>query len=186
MNRPRIHGLVLVSVLTSGATACADDATAPLGGEPAGLCDLPEGLTAQGSSSEAIPALTEPAFVSAESAQYLLDSDRVLGLAVDGEARAYPHNILWSHEVVNDRFGDRWISVSYCPLTGFGRALDAIIDGSRVEFGVSGLLSANNLVMFDRLSDQLFGPQLSIVGKCEGFAEVAPDLHAVREMSWGE
>jgi hypothetical protein len=147
---------------------------------------LPESLTAQGSFPEVIPALTEPAFVSAESAQYLLDSDRVLRLVVDGEARAYPHNILWSHEVVNDRFGDRWISASYCPLTGSGLALDAIIDGSRVEFGVSELLFANNLVMFDRLSDQLFGPQLSIVGKCEGFAEVAPDLHAVREMSWGE
>ncbi len=124
--------------------------------------------------------------MSAKSAQYLLDWDRVLGLAVDGEARAFPHNILWSHEVVNDRFGDRWISVSYCPLTGSGLALDAIIDGSRVEFGASGLLFANNLVMFDRLSDQLLGPQLSIIGKCEGFAEVAPDLHDVREMSWGE
>ncbi len=176
----------LLTVLVAGTSACGDETVAPLDdGATIALCDLAESLTAQGSFPDAIPALTEPALVGAESADYLVDSDRVLGLVVDGEARAYPHNILWWHEIVNDRFGDLWISVSYCPLTGSGLAMDATIDGRRVEFGVSGLLFANNLVMFDRLSEDLFGPQLSATGKCQSFANAVPDRHPVREMSWG-
>ncbi|HAC05232.1 MAG TPA: hypothetical protein DCF71_05095, partial [Gemmatimonadetes bacterium] len=30
--------------------------------------------------------------VGAEGAEYLFDFDRVLGVVVNGEARAYPHN----------------------------------------------------------------------------------------------
>ncbi len=179
---------LVVGALVAGTAACGDEPTALVGDnqQPRGLCDLAEDLTAQGAFPDAIPALTEPAFIDAEAAHYLVDSDRVLGLVVDGEARAYPHNILWWHEVVNDRFGERWISVSYCPLTGSGLAMDATINGSRVEFGVSGLLFANNLVLFDRLSEDLFGPQLSATGKCQSFANAVLDLHPVREMSWGD
>ena len=179
-----------LTVFVALTTACSTDVSIDaLGGDDVGtrgLCDLPESLTAQGAFPDAIPALTEPELVGAEVAQYLVDSDRVLGLVVDGEARAYPHNILWWHEVVNDRFGDRWITVSYCPLTGSGLAMDAMISGSRVEFGVSGLLFANNLVLFDRISEDLFGPQLSATGKCQSFADVVPDFYPVREMSWGD
>jgi len=146
-------------------------------GSTVALCDLAESLTAQGAFPDAIPALTEPA---------LVDSDRVLGLVRNGEARAYPHNILWSHEVVNDRFGDDWVTVSFCPLTGSGLAVDATVNGRRVEFAVSGLLFANNLVMFDRLTEDLWGPQLAVTGKCQRFASVTPTYLPVREMSWGE
>ncbi len=183
----------LLTVLVSGTAACGGEATAPVTDVPEsdaeetfGLCDLPLNLTGSGNFIESIPALTEPTFISPESEGYLIDSDRVLGLVVDGEARAYPHPILWWHEIVNDRFGDRWISVSFCPLTGSGLAMDATVNGSRVEFGVSGLLFANNLMMYDRISEDLFGPQLSVTGKCQSFENVVPELYPVREMSWGE
>jgi Protein of unknown function (DUF3179) len=164
----------------TGSTDFVDD------GSTLALCDLPASLTAQGGFPEGIPALTEPALVTADLADFLFDEDRVLGVVVSGEARAYPHNILWSHEVANDRFGDQWVTVSFCPLTGSGLAMDATVAGKRVEFGVSGLLFANNLVMYDRISEDIFGPQLSVVGKCQGFASVTPTLIPVREMSWGK
>jgi hypothetical protein len=89
--------------------------------------------------------------VGAEGAEYLFDFDRVLGVVVNGEARAYPHNILWYHEIVNDRIGDTWISVTFCPLTGLGLVFDPFVDGNLLELGVSGLL-------FAELGGTLVGP----------------------------
>ena len=149
-------------------------------------CDIPENqFVSGGVASDGIPALTLPPMVGPDQVDYLGNADRVLGVVVNGEARAYPHPIMWHHEIVNDRIGDQWVSVSFCPLTGSGIAMDATVGGNRIEFAVSGLLFSNNLVMFDRISDELFGPQLSVEGKCERFQGVSPDLVAVREMSWG-
>jgi hypothetical protein len=43
--------------------------------------------------------------VAAETAD-LPDSAWILGVALDGEARAYSLNLLNHHEVVNDRLGE--------------------------------------------------------------------------------
>ncbi len=53
-----------------------------------------------------IAAILAPQFVSAAEAE-LPDDAWVLGVAIDGEARAYSLNLLNSHEVVNDRIGDK-------------------------------------------------------------------------------
>lgn len=53
-----------------------------------------------------IPAVFEPQFVSAADA-VLPDDAWVLGVVVDGVAKAYSLNLLNHHEVVNDRFGRR-------------------------------------------------------------------------------
>ncbi len=52
-----------------------------------------------------IPAVFEPRFVSAEEAD-ISDDAWVLGVVINGEAHAYSLNLLNSHEVVNDMFGD--------------------------------------------------------------------------------
>lgn len=179
------HTWVIVAALLGAASACDDGPVTIVEGGGTDLCDLPQSLLATGAIPEAIPALTEPLFVPAARADHMEDADRILGVVVKGEARAYPHNILWSHEIVNDRFGDQWVSVSFCPLTGSGLAMDATINGQRVEFAVSGLLFANNLVMFDRISEDLYGPQLAVTGRCQRFTDLTPQLIPVREMSWG-
>ena len=53
-----------------------------------------------------IAAVVDPVFVSAEEAG-LPDDQWVLGVALDGDARAYDLNLLNSHEVVNDEIGER-------------------------------------------------------------------------------
>lgn len=53
-----------------------------------------------------IAAVFEPEFVSAASAEIPRDA-WILGVAIDGEARAYSLNLLNSHEVVNDRIGEK-------------------------------------------------------------------------------
>lgn len=154
----------------------------------AGNCTIDESLLASGGPGpDGIPALTYPTMVPAgnQDALYLRDDDRVLGIVIDGVARAYPHNIMWWHEIVNDTLAGQKVTVSFCPLTGSGLAIDPVFRGDPIEFGVSGLLFANNLVLFDRQRGTLFGPQLDVTGRCELFDGWTPDLIPVMETSWG-
>ena len=63
---------------------------------------------------DVIPALVHPKFVEAGQVGKLLDDrDRVLGIFINGEAKAYPIPILNWHELVNDEAGGQPILVSW-------------------------------------------------------------------------
>jgi hypothetical protein len=113
-------------------------------------------IHAGGPSRDGIPALTDPKFVPAAKADFLSPEDRILGLHLGGEARAYPIGILNWHEIVNDRIGGRAVAVTYCPLCGTGVAFDALHDGRRLEFGVSGLLYNSDVLLYDRQTESLW------------------------------
>jgi hypothetical protein len=85
---------------------------------------------------DGIPALDEPRLVTAARADLLQPGDAVLGLALNGVAKAYPIAIMNWHEIVNDRFGTRAVAVTYCPLCGTGVAFDAAVAGRRLQTGV--------------------------------------------------
>jgi hypothetical protein len=182
--------VALLLTLTAGAGCGVDDPVASLPSDtaPAELqCTLDPELLASGAAPNAIPALTNPEIVSAHGPdlEYLAPDDRVLGVVMGGEARAYPHNILWWHEVINDEVGGRSLAVTFCPLTGSGLVFDrSTMDASGLDLGVSGLLFANNLVMFDRSTGDLYGPQMSVSGRCGGFQGVVPRLVPVVETTW--
>lgn len=115
-----------------------------------------------GPPRDSIPALINPAFMTADQADRLLsEHDRVLGVFLNGEARTYPVRILNWHELVNDQVGGRAILVSWCPLCGSGVVYDPVIDGRRYNFGVSGLLYKRNLLLFDRQTGSLWSQLLS-------------------------
>lgn len=52
-----------------------------------------------------LAAITEPVFVAAAAAEIAAET-WVLGVYVNGEARAYSLNLLNAHEIVNDFSGD--------------------------------------------------------------------------------
>lgn len=79
----------------------------------------------------------------------LVSTDRVAGIVVNGEARAYPLAILNAHEVVNDVVGGVPVAVTYSPLTDSLVAFDRRVGGRERTFRVSGLLNNANLVMYD-------------------------------------
>ncbi len=63
---------------------------------------------------DAIPSIDEPRFYSAEGADAEYDSDeQVIGVEVEGEARAYSTALLSSHEIVNDEIQGRPIAVTW-------------------------------------------------------------------------
>lgn len=66
--------------------------------------DLPEGYV-QILDRGGIPAIDDPVYVPAAEAN-IRDEAWVLGVLIDGEARAYSLELLNSHEVVNDTIGN--------------------------------------------------------------------------------
>jgi hypothetical protein len=112
-----------------------------------------EQIVAGGPPKDAIPALTRPAIVGADAADYLIDKDLVIGVQRGDVARAYPLRILDWHEVVNDVVGGEPIVVTYCPLCRSALVFDAEAGGKVREFGVSGLLWNSNVLLYDRHED---------------------------------
>ena len=66
-----------------------------------------------GPPKDGIPALMNPKYVSARKASFLREDDQVIGVVLNGEARAYPLRIMSWHELVNDKVGDLAILVSW-------------------------------------------------------------------------
>ncbi len=66
-----------------------------------------------GVRKDGIPDLQNPPHIPAGEADYILDSDRVFGLSINGEHRAYPLRILNPHEMANDVLGGVPFALSY-------------------------------------------------------------------------
>ena len=104
---------------------------------------------------------------------------------VGGVAKAYPENLGWRHEIINDVIGGRPISVTFCPLTGTGLVFDAADeDGEQFELGVSGLLINSNLVMYDRRDFRTLYPQMIYTGITGDFKDRKLELLPVVETTY--
>ena len=123
-----------------------------------------------GPPRDGIPAINHPKFEQADTAGWLSDDDRVLGLVVDGHAKAYPIKILDWHEIVNDSVGSQHFAVTYCPLCGTGVVFAANIADTALVFGVSGLLYNSDVLLYDRNSESLWSQLMgkAIAGKLKG------------------
>ncbi|MDH3249936.1 MAG: DUF3179 domain-containing protein [Acidimicrobiia bacterium] len=106
---------------------------------------------------DAIPPIDDPSFETVTGADEWLEDDEP-GLLVDigDTTRFYPIRILHRHEIVNDRFGDVFVAVTYCPLCNTGIAFDRRVDGEVLRMGVSGLLRNSDLVMWDDVTQSLW------------------------------
>lgn len=63
---------------------------------------------------DAIPAIFNPRFYSAAEADAEYEpTERVLGVSINGESRAYSTSYLDRHEIVNDTVGGRKIAVTW-------------------------------------------------------------------------
>jgi hypothetical protein len=134
--------VAMATCLVLGAAAASGWAAAPLRNgfvlSPASI-EVAEILHG-GPPRDGIPALDHPAHVSATDSPWH-DDEVVVGVAWQGQARAYPLSILVWHELVNDTLGGRPILVSYCPLCGTAIVFDRRVDGDDGgprSFGVSG------------------------------------------------
>ena len=99
---------------------------------------------------DGILPLESPPNVESGEQNYLRPDDRVFGVSINGEHRAYPLRIMNAHGMANDTLGSEPITLAYCVLCGTGIAFSRKFDGIESTFGTSGLLFQSNKVMYDR------------------------------------
>ena len=151
--------------LRSGGPLLGDGRTVESYGFDLSTCLVDrELLVAAGMRKDALRALVDPAVIpgadvarinAEERGKYLVSTDRVIGVSVNGEHRAYPLLILNVHEIVNDTLGGVAVAITYNPPCDAVAVFERTLDGVPLEFGVSGLLYNSNLLMYDRRPDGL-------------------------------
>ncbi len=103
-----------------------------------------------GPPRDGIPPIDRPVFVNVADYKELSDRDPVIGLEINGDARAYPLRVMIWHEIANDVVGGKPVTVTYCPLCNAAIVFDAMVNGKKLDFGTSGKLRNSDLVMYDR------------------------------------
>jgi len=115
-----------------------------------------EEVLSGGPGKDGIPAIDSPKFESLNKHQTtnkhqpLNDTDPVIGIVLNGVAKAYPLRILIWHEIVNDVIAGVPIAVTYCPLCNTAIVFDRRINDQVLDFGTTGNLRHSDLIMYDR------------------------------------
>ncbi len=174
--------LLFVIFVACGGGGGSDDDTPPPTSNDRWLVDTDFVLDG-GPGKDGIPALDNPTYVAADQANFIQESDLVIGININNQIRAYPHAILNWHEVANVQTGDDYHVLSYCPLTG-SAGLWAVPDSfGNKTFGVSGLLFNSNLIMYDRETDSNW-PQMFAQSANGSLIGTRPEILPVIETTW--
>jgi len=172
-NRILVMSGLLLGFLAIYFTASADSKN----GFDVSNASIPVGeILAGGPPKDGIPALSDPELLDATDATYMRPNDRVIGIEMDGIARAYPISILNWHEIVNDQINDQRYAVTYCPLCGTGVVFNADVGGQITDFGVSGLLYNSDVLLYDRNTESLWS---QIMGEAVAGKLVGEKLNAI-------
>lgn len=124
---------------------------------------------------KSFPIIDYPKFINkSEGLLSFFKHEPVIALEINGEAKAYPLNMLTAHEISNDSLGGIPILPTYCPLCNASAVFDRRVTHNGktqvLEFEVSGMLRNSDMVMFDRETEtwwqQLIGE--AIVGQLNG------------------
>jgi len=105
--------------------------------------------------TDAILAISKPTFVSATRAKVQPEAP-MIAVTIGNTTHAYSLHLLDGHEIVNDIIEGKPIATTWCPLCGTAIVYSRKMDGETHEFGVSGKLWRNSLVMFDRKTRSLW------------------------------
>ena len=131
--------------------------------------DLGE-IMSGGPPRDGIPPIDQPEFVAVAEETELADTEPLISISINGDARGYPLRILMWHEIVNDEVGGMPVTVTFCPLCNTALVFDRRVDGQVLDFGTSGNLRNSDLVMYDRQTESWWQQFLgeAIVGSMTG------------------
>lgn len=104
------------------------------------------------------PITDAPVIPAREVESQVTDGELVLGVLLNGEARAYPINMLTGpeREIINDTLGGQPIAATWCHLCNNAVVYGRTVDGRVLTFAVSGMLWRRNLVMYDEETQSLW------------------------------
>ena len=118
------------------------------------------------------------------SVNALNDSSLVIGVALNGEARAYPVRFLAYHHQVRDTVGGKSIIVTYCSVCRTGRVFEPVVRGRNETFRLVGMDHYN--AMFEDARTGSWWRQATgeaVAGKLKG--EALPEVES-SQMTLGE
>jgi hypothetical protein len=116
-------------------------------------------LVASGNPRGFLPSLDDPKHIRGSEMvvynernrpKYVVSTDRIVGVVIEGQPHAWPLSMLNVHEVVNDTVAGVPVAMTYSPLCDSAVAFDRRIGGRVRTFEVSGLLVDSNLVFYDK------------------------------------
>ncbi|WP_350288371.1 DUF3179 domain-containing protein [uncultured Croceitalea sp.] len=136
---------------------------------------------------DGIPPLRNPKMTNALNATYLKDNATVFGIAINGDARAYPKQILAWHEMFVDTVGNEKVAGVYCTLCGTVILYKTEQNGINYEMGTSGFLYRSNKLMYDKATQSLWSTLEGepVIGPLVGKG-VQLDYLSVVTTTWGE
>jgi len=85
--------------------------------------------------------------------KYLVPNDKVLGVTINGESRAYPLFVMYVHEIINDTLGGVPIAVTHHWPCDSAVVFDRRVGDAVLTLGVSGLVYNSNALYYDRPGD---------------------------------
>jgi hypothetical protein len=114
-----------------------------------------------GFGRDSIPGIDYPVLEAPASPKghALRGRQAVFGVALGGEARAYPKDLLEMIEVVNDRPGDTPVAVVYDRSRGVALVYDRTLRDGVVTFGTTGYSCKNRPLLYDRKTKGLWIPR---------------------------
>jgi hypothetical protein len=160
-----LAGMFLLLAYQGDGAVAQDDMTPTLDAPPPGTRysfttdfskhNVPyDEIISGGPPKDGIPAIDDPKFVSVEEADgWIGNREPVIFLEMNGDARAYPLQILTWHEIVNDEVGGVPVTITFCPLCNTALAFDRRFDDRVLDFGTTGRLRFSNLIMYDRQTE---------------------------------
>lgn len=99
----------------------------------------------------------------------------VLGIVINGEAKAYPIQYIGYHHQVTDTVGGQPVMVTYCTVCRTGRVFNPLVQGKREQFRLVGMDHFN--AMFEDATTKSWWRQVSgeaIAGPLKG--SVLPEI----------
>ncbi len=146
----------------------------------------PSDVVSGGPPPDGIPPIDAPVFIGVDEVNFITNPDEpVVVVDINGDARAYPIQIMIWHEIVNDEVGGVPVTVTYCPLCNSAIAYDRRFGDRVLDFGTSGSLYQSAMVMYDRETESLWAhfTGQGIIGHYAG-AELT--LVPVQTLSFGQ
>ena len=136
---------------------------------------------------DGIPPLRNPNMIRPLEATYLKDSAIVFGIEVNGDARAYPKQILAWHEMFVDEVGGTPVAGVYCTLCGTVILYKTEHNGFNHQMGTSGFLYRSNKLMYDKATQSLWSTLEGepVIGPLVGKG-IQLDYLSVVTTTWGE
>ena len=125
----------------------------------------------------------DPVMSRVKDIDFISDKSIAAIVTIGDEVRIYPYQFISRFEAINDRIGDKYFTMTYCPNTQSGLALDRTFKTESFVLRASGYLFNENQVLLDEKTDTYWSQMLvkCIKGK---YANELNKTFNVIEMPW--